>query len=164
MKKYIRKIIRVAIRSKDSVLSSFVKCFVKGPNIESVDSTLDYITAKKCSVSRFGDGEFDMIIGYGNNFQKHDARLAERLSEIVVSDLNNHIVCLPDMFGSLKQFRQDSKRFNKAFLKTRRAKIYSFLNHDKQYYNTFCTRPYYMFDDKSNSPLYFEKIKILWGG
>ncbi len=164
MKKNIRKIIRFLIRSKDAFFSFLVKCFIKSPDIESIDSTLDYMVQKKCSVSRFGDGEFDMIIGYGNNFQKYDARLSQRLREIVVSDLNNHIICLPNIFGSLKPLRQDSRKFNKTFLKNRRAKIYGFLNLEKQYYNSFCTRPYYMFKDKSNSPRYFEKIKILWGG
>ena len=39
--------------------------------MNSIDS-IQYIIDKKCSVSRFGDGEFFVLMGGGNSFQEPD--------------------------------------------------------------------------------------------
>ena len=35
----------------------------KKPIVKSIDETLDYINEHHCSVSRYGDGEFTVILG-----------------------------------------------------------------------------------------------------
>jgi hypothetical protein len=54
------------------------------PKIASIDETLDYVIANRCSVSRFGDGE--VLLTNPNKeigFQVGDPKLAERLKEVL---------------------------------------------------------------------------------
>lgn len=37
--------------------------FRKKPKVKSIDETLDYINKNHCSVSRYGDGEFTIMLG-----------------------------------------------------------------------------------------------------
>lgn len=72
--------------------------------LNSVDTIL-YIIKNKCSVSRFGDGEFQMITHckehgtqenfHVDTFQSYDAKLAQRLQEVYDSNLPNHLICIP---------------------------------------------------------------------
>ena len=55
------------------------------PNILGYDESIDYIIKKKCSLCRFGDGEFNLINGGDVSFQKYNPQLAQRLREILMS-------------------------------------------------------------------------------
>ena len=41
-------------------------------NIATPEETIDKIIKDKVSITRFGDGEFDMIYGIGMNYQKYN--------------------------------------------------------------------------------------------
>lgn len=146
------------------VRNNLFKYFGWKPKVHSIDYTIDYIIQNHCSVSRYGDGEFSVIVGNGNGFQKYDAKLANKLSYILTSKSDNHIVCICDVFGNLNFLKDDSIEFNNGLLNTKRIKWIKLLSKDKEYYNTFFTRPYNMFRDKSNSARWFSKIKNIWDG
>nr|MCR5362131.1 GT-D fold domain-containing protein [Bacteroidales bacterium] len=58
--------------------------------------TLDYLHQHHCSISRFGDGEFGIIWGWGNGFQQYDEKLASRLQEVLsATDAPNHMNAIP---------------------------------------------------------------------
>ena len=134
----------------------------KKPKIESIDETLDYIYENKCSVSRFGDGEFAIISGNSNGFQKRDEELGIRLAEILKNPIEDHIVCLPDIFGDMKDLKNSSREFNNGLLGKERRKWLKLIDLNRTYYNTFFTRCYNMFEDKSNAIGWFEKNKKIW--
>lgn len=74
----------------------------KKPIVKSIDEMLDYINEHHCSVSRYGDGEFTVILGSNcTGYQKYDVKLGQRLKEIIESPIQNHIVCLPGILGDL---------------------------------------------------------------
>lgn len=74
-------------------------------NILPSEQTLDYILTHKCSVARFGDGEFQMIehglkggdaSSFGvDTFQTFDPALAGRLREVLLDPQENLLVCVP---------------------------------------------------------------------
>lgn len=134
------------------------------PQVVSIDDTIDYILKNRCSVSRFGDGEFSVMIGYGNGFQTQNAMLSNRLCEIIKSNLDHHIVCIGDIFGNMSLLKEESREYNNGLLNLHRADWLAFLNHHKTYFNAFFTRPYQMFANKSNSKRWFEKCKKIWEG
>lgn len=138
------------------------KCTWKKPIVKTIDETLDYIIDNKCSVSRFGDGEFTVIQGNGNGFQYADEKLGEKLAHILKSNTENHIVCISDVFGDLGYMKESSYIFHKGLLNTERKAWLNLLNKDKVYYNAFFTRSYNMFRDKSLCGQWFEKIKKIW--
>lgn len=71
-------------------------------------ATVRYIAEKRCSVSRYGDGEFQMVTHYINHgtsgtfhidsFQCYDVALAARLLEVFTEPLQNHLICVPYAF------------------------------------------------------------------
>lgn len=100
------------------------KYFWKKPNIKSIDETLDYINSKQCSVSRFGDGEFAVMLGTGySGYQDFSDQLSKRLYVVLQQPIRNHIVCLPDIFGDLSTLRSESIEFNRGLLGNSRRKI-----------------------------------------
>lgn len=62
------------------------------PNVMDREETVDYILEKRCSVARFGDGEFEMMRGGSAVFQVPCEALAQKLKEAFVAPSPN---CLP---------------------------------------------------------------------
>ncbi len=145
-----------------SIYNTIGKYIWRKPKIKSIDETIDYILNNQCSVSRFGDGEFAIIQGNYNGFQEKNGELGNRLAEILVAPVNNHIVCLPDVFGNLKGLKKSSKEFNNGLLRNERRAWLKLLNIDRQYYNAFFTRCYNMFEDKTQCRKWFSKNKKIW--
>ena len=78
--------------------------------------------------------------------------------------MENHIVCLSDTFGDLKQFNAYGKEFWGCFMGMYRKKWMSFLKPGKVYYNTNMTRPYMDYVDKSPCARRFQMLKEIWKG
>ena len=60
--------------------------------VKSVDETLDEIIKNKKSISRFGNGEFNIIFNKGIKFQKFNKRLKHKLIEVLNSTLTNLLI------------------------------------------------------------------------
>lgn len=151
-----------AKRRITAVYNAIGKYFWKKPMIMSIDDTINHIVENHCSVSRFGDGEFEMILGYGNKFQISNSALNARLQQVLTERVDNHIVCLPDIFGDLSYLKESSRKYDRALLAKRRRKYLKLINCRRAYYNAFFTRFYDMFEDKSNAGRWAEKIKDIW--
>ena len=131
--------------------------------VKSIDETLDYINEHHCSVSRYGDGEFTVILGSNcTGYQKYDVKLGQRLKEIIESPIQNHIVCLPGIFGDLSFLKERSLKFNKGMISGAWRKWLEFIPKERIYYNSFFTHCYNMFADKANCQRWFEKNKMIW--
>jgi len=133
------------------------------PLIKSVDETLDKIINEKCSVSRYGDGEFHMMMMIGNiPFQSLDSKLTIRLNEIIKSQLENHIVCLPPIFESADFMIDMPKNFWTEWLNWYGIKIAQYIDMDKEYYDSFMSRLYFVYKDKCHVRERFDKAKLIW--
>lgn len=139
------------------------KPFIGQPQIKSVEETYEKILTDHVSVSRFGDGEFKWMADLPQNtFQNPSKEMQQRLIEISKSDLENHIVCLSDTFGDLKQFNAYGREFWGCFMGMYRKKWMRFLKPGKVYYNTNMTRPYMDYVDKSPCAMRFAMLKKIW--
>ena len=132
------------------------------PNVRSIDETIDEIIKNKSSIARYGDGEFKLMIGKNISFQRYEDDLSRKLKNILQSDDENFLVCLPDIFETVENHVDESKNYWKLHLGQYRLKWYKLLSRSKIYYNSFISRCYYPFKDKSKSKNYFEKIKQIW--
>lgn len=139
--------------------------FNNPPNILDIDTTIDKIIRDKLSVARYGDGEFDIMLKQGNiAFQNIDESLVDRLLEILRSDDEKLVVCLPKVFTSrdLDRMHYYARRCWIRFLYKRRKYIYKCIDTDKVYGDAFITRNYMDLKDKSNVEAYFNKIRQIW--
>ena len=113
------------------------------PKVASIEETINEIINNKVSVSRFGDGEYKWIADLPqDSFQDSSPKMRRRLAEIIKSDLDNHIVCLSDVFGDLSKYNTYGEHFWTWFMANNRVKWISYLKPEKQYYNTNMTRLY----------------------
>lgn len=86
--------------------------FWKFPKIMNWNETIDYIVNNKVSISRYGDGEIAWLSGSsGVDFQRKDFSLALRLREVLSSELDGHLTCVPKIITDTSELNEKSKFF-----------------------------------------------------
>lgn len=131
--------------------------------LNSIDS-IKYIIEHKCSVSRFGDGEFIMLLGGGyDDYQGADQKLAKRLKEVLVStDAPNHIVGLPMPLKHTIGLRPSSRDFWDYFTLRKGVYLVPYLSTSRLYIDTQLSRFYIMYTDKSHCGNQLNLLKTIW--
>ncbi len=139
---------------------------LKLPNIAGLDETIDKIINDRVSISRYGDGEFQIILGKAKDkYQKNDEKLAERLKEILFSDLKGHIVAIADDYGSLDIYGVKTRTDIRKYMTTeKRRNQYKYIDFNKYYYNAYITRPYiyYSSEKREEAKVRFDRIRQIW--
>jgi glycosyltransferase family protein len=144
--------------------NKLISLIIKPPIVNLTDETLEKIINEKCSVSRFGDGEFNIVLKGSIFFQARNNALRLRLTEILRSQDSNHIVCIPDVFSNQNRFTEQAKKHWVKYLAFHRSKIYRKLDMKKEYYDAMVTRLYMDYKDKSKAKERFLKFRMIWDG
>lgn len=130
--------------------------------VKNNTETLELILNNRCSIARFGDGEFDIIAGNSIPYQEYSPQLASDLRKIVGLQSNEQfLVCLPDVFEKQNRYNDACKNFWKGHLQAYNH-LYREICTASWYGSTFVSRPYIDLADKSAAAGYFEKLKTLW--
>ena len=139
---------------------------VRLPKVCSVEDTCKKLIADRCSISRYGDGEFELIFGNAKDiYQSGNAQLAGRLKEILTSSLPDHIVAIASDYGSLEQYREQTRTSIRRYMTPeKREQHYALLNMDKEYYNAYISRPYVIYprDQREQAAGRFHALKQIW--
>lgn len=141
---------------------------VQIPTIRTVDETLDKILQGKCSLARFGDGEFRIMEGGRIHYQSRSPRLALRLREVIASDIPNLLIGLPPCFGALDDYLLRVRDFWIKWMSRKREMVYSYLDMNRVYYDAFFGRVYIQ-NHKTDDHYrrcgdYYKKTKNIWTG
>ncbi len=174
---YIEELIYLEMNQKIEHLSTYIGNLeyelaarmrdgkIKYPKILSWEDAVYEIVVHGKSMSRYGDGEFDLMLDRQNSFQCCDARLKTRLQEVLISTLPNHIIGIPDAYGYFENRTEEFIQCFRNHLKDgTRDKEYKMLDMDKVYYDSFLTRPYKDYVDRSNVSDKFRRLKTIWEG
>lgn len=132
------------------------------PKIKDRNTSLQKLINSECSIARFGDGEFYLILNQNILFQKSSETLSQRLKEILASTDNNIMIAIPNVFASLDEYTDSSAKFWRKFMAYKRETIYSLLDFNNQYYDSLLSRAYLDLNDKSKCKEYFENFKKIW--
>lgn len=144
------------------IVKSSIGILLGPPSIQSIADTIDSITTGKTqTLCRFGDGEYELLLGRGVPLQARSEHASERLKEILRSGGGTIKICVSDIFGSQEQYCESSRIYNANYLKSRRTLLYYYLG-GRKYGNAFCTRPYMIFNDKANARSIFDAWKSVW--
>ena len=139
---------------------------LKLPKICSVEETGNKILQERASVSRYGDGEFEIIFGRAKDiYQDNNLDLAIRLKEILKSDIDKHLVALADDYGDLSDFREENQKDIRRYMTVeKRQAHYQCLDLNKQYYSAYISRPYviYPHDRRDEAERRFNQLKQIW--
>jgi len=136
------------------------------PKIKTIEETLDRIINDRCSIARFGDGEFACINHSRIAFHDPSEDLAGKLKEVLLSDIPDLLIGLPDCFGSLDCYVPYTQKFWRKWMSKKRQIVYSYLDMDRVYYNAFFNRYYLNFNKTEEycrkCRAYFRKLKQIW--
>jgi glycosyltransferase family protein len=146
------------------VADKIEKQAIRLPRVRNRFETLTTVVETQRSITRFGDGEFNLAMGRSIPFQTASPILSERLKEILRSDDERVHVCIADVFGSLDQYIDTTQTFWRKFHAQYRDEIYALLDMDKQYLDTHISRPYIDYRDRSHTAAHYEGLKKLWDG
>lgn len=163
MEQCIHKMTWMVENAPYEISAGIEKGIFRKPTVKSIDETLEKLKIG-FSMSRYGDGELNMILGRNySTFQRPDEVLIQRLKEILKSNLSNHIVCLPDIYGEFYSKNEEHTNWFRRHLSDGgRERDYSVLDMDKEYYNAFITRPYKDYVDHSGAEKRFLALRAVW--
>lgn len=164
-KKILRRIIRFiksrfeyVSKSEIQKLKQIDKMF---PSVLTTTETLDRIINNRLSISRFGDGEFDVCNHEKLNdpYQKPSKELSKRLIEILKVKDEHFLACIPPInpkHGNVKNYFGCLSFWQWYWLK-RYDKIQAMLV-NSEYGNSLVSRDAVFYENS------VEKIKKLWNG
>lgn len=122
------------------------------PQIISSVRLLYRILAEKCSLCRYGDGEFEIILHRERPwFQKVDNKLAERLRTVIISKREDIIIAVADNFGMLEKYKDNAADDIRKYMVPNREKIISLLDSSYVYYDAYVSRPYIIYKDRTHA-------------
>jgi glycosyltransferase family protein len=157
--KYKKLFLQITI---DVLWYFLVKFKYRFPKVLSLEETIDNIINNKVSVSRFGDGEFNLMSMQSIGFQEADQLLSQRLKEILVSNPKNCIICIPGTLSTLRGMTFKAQIMWMHLIGNYYKNYKAYLNVSRTYPNALFTRPYMDIADKSNSEKLFRKLKNIW--
>lgn len=167
-----------------SYLKALIKYYAQNKEIRKLkkikvadaDETIEYLLNNECSMSRYGDGEFQLVWQYLTGkeyldkytFQNYDGQLAKRLYDILLATSYNnlvHIVCIPYVF--LKNWSKKNIKaqiFILSFISQHIQLLKTSLNPIRNYYDSNITRFYLSEKNKGKAKARIFKIRKLWEG
>lgn len=163
----------------DAVMSAAYYLRNEKPLLEILtpEQTVDYIEKHNCSIARFGEGEFELILGSDyeskkgvSGFQNRNPELVEQLKKVLASKDPNLLVCIPYALNNIWGRTQDSRNFwyywgeRNDQRKRITDLIRSYHGTDKVFGDTQISRPYIAWKTKKNADIMFPRLKGLWEG
>lgn len=146
---------------RDVAKSSWANKFQKPPQVLSWEETIREIVTKRCSLSRNGDGEIDIMLGYDIPFQKYDCRLAAIMRKAIAASFPNYLSTVPDIFMGTERLNAKAVSYYKRYLHRKRYGYYQ-LAKAPLYGDSFVSRFYIDIIDKSEADKHVEALKSIW--
>jgi len=134
------------------------------PIVHSDEEAVDRIVDEKCSLIRFGDGEFEIIAGNDRvNFQKYDRNLAIRLKEVFQSEQDNILLGIANNYGDLDLYCDEIADGIREYMTDETRKMHmSLINSDRVYYDAYMFKCYYPYKDRAKTQERVNLIKRIW--
>lgn len=137
--------------------------------IMSPEQTLRYIQKNKCSIARYGDGEFDHILDLKDEgFQARSKELTGKLAEVLKNRDERLLLCIPRCFNTIKGCNEHSGSFWIEWGRkdNHHQKIVELIRtHSGRNYlfgDSQITRPYIDWVDSKRADRTFPMLKALW--
>lgn len=115
------------------------------PRVLSITETLNEVIEKKKSISRFGDGEFNLLVENKkaqNIFQTKNKKLKKKLLEILKTENKDILVCISPLKTQKKKKIELDKEpyFMERYWLYRWSELEKFFNKKISYGNSFISR------------------------
>lgn len=154
------------------VMNSIYRCNNKNHrlNILSSEDTIERVLASNCSVTRFGEGEFELILHSDMDlgFQKRNPQLAKRLTQVLSNRNEQLMICIPYALNDIKGRTEHSRKFwfywgrNKEQHHNIVSLIRKLQDNSYIFGDTQITRPYIAYSSPEHGAKMFPLLKQLW--
>ena len=153
------KFTTILVYKFNKLLNLFLKV-----NILDTEESIDLLLNNNFSISRYGDGELNIMMGGEIHFQPFNKELAIRLKEILTKydDKSLLKIGVPLAINNTLGYHKIAKEFWKMNMNTGRMYWFYFCGTRKIFVNASLTRCYIDYEEKEKSLTWFTKIKILW--
>ena len=141
---------------------------VKLPHVLNQFESVQAILETNKSVARFGDGEFNLILGNGIGFQEYNPELARRLREILTTDDDGMLIGISNRFGRLDDVDAQVRAYWRGFMSAHRQELYKLLDFNKIYSDTCMTAHAIQVDDhrteacRADIEKYYNLVRQIW--
>jgi len=134
------------------------------PSLVSVESTVELVKNTHKSLARFGDNEFELILGRRRtNYQEVDSKLSSKLIEVLNSKLDNLLIAIADNYGHLDKYTDEAATAIRQYLGNgTREEHMRLLDLDRVYFDAYLSRPYIMYRDKDRAKDRIKNIQEIW--
>lgn len=121
--------------------------------IKSAKNLLNKIIEKKCSLCRFGDGEFDIILKQNRSwFQKYDSNMGKRLESVLKSNNEKILIAIADNYSGLDKYNDRAADVIRQYMtKEKRQSHMKLLDLSREYYDAYVSRPYMIYKEKDKN-------------
>lgn len=139
--------------------------------IMNTADTIRYIKKHRCSIARYGDGEFSFALKSRHliSFQSNSEELSERLCEVLRTTNDNLLICVPRFLNTFYGCTDECKKYWRNWGKKddKQKRIVLALRSYRRgssylYGNTQITRPYIDYKNKRQAIRVFRMLKSIW--
>lgn len=137
-------------------------------SIMNSEDTIAYIKKHHCSIARYGDGEFGLMLKTGaEGYQEISEDLSKALKDVFRKASSEVLICIPYPMASTRECRRGGKQFWKRWALEQQEAVVSEIRRlmdGKKYVfgDSFVSRPYTGFELKSKAERTFQQLKELW--
>lgn len=124
--------------------------------------TVERIIKKHVSIARFGDGEYCIMRGGSSGFQRFDPKLRDRLIEVLTSDNDTCLICIPRPLICQIELSRSAKYYWSDFIKKNGDFILKITPCNELFGNSMCTRFYIGSADKSRAKTIIDQFRKVW--
>lgn len=143
-------------------------------NVMNSEETILFIKRHKCSVARYGDGEFQMVEHFLSNmddssfsvdsFQNYDKTLAKKLYDTLTCPPPGMLVCIPYPMIDSSVYKGYNRTFFEREWLGRRKWLQGIIANRQKWGDSAFTRFYLNRTDINDYPHYISLFKGLWDG
>lgn len=146
------------------IIDSIRKEEYQFPIIRPGQEAINKILTENSSMCRFGDGEFEIMLGRNRaQFQEYDELLGARLFEVFTCSDSSMIIAIADNYGSLSKYTEAAANGIREYLTPSvRQDHMKLINLEKIYYDAYLSRPYIFMKNKSGAKDDFNLLKKIW--
>lgn len=136
----------------------------KFPILHSDEEAVRRIVDERCSLIRFGDGEFELMAGKERApFQKYEKTLAARLREAIQCNRDNVLIALANNYGSVDSYIESDKDGIREYMTEEvRAFHASLLDFSRVYYDAYLFKCYFASKNKNDAQKRYALVKGIW--
>ncbi len=145
------------------IIDKWNKNLYRFPRMGDTEEAVSKIVNEGCSLVRYGDGEFNIMLGKDITFQDYNPALAKGLSEVIASGDEKLLIGIANNYGNLDPYITDTADGIRCYMdETTRNFHMSVLDPERVYYDAYMFKSYFPYKNREDTGKRIELIRKIW--